>query len=225
MNKTNLVADVDVGDLDGDVLERHVLPRRRRVLHHHGRRVVVLVVLAVQVGELAPVRLLLARADQARDVQALGKELEVLHELVGLVARVQDAQLGEDAHVRALEADAALEQRLQRVDVAAAAVELDDLVELVGVDDDVEPAQLCFCFVLCFCVGCFCFWWLGRRVFFGFFGGGGGGKQHKYRPPPPKKTPYPTCASLSSPSSTHANATSFHVRLLLALRAASTASW
>ncbi len=59
-----------------------------------------------------------------------------------LVLGVQDAQLGEDAHVRALEADAALQQRHELVKVAAPLVELGHLVEVVGVDDDVEAAQL-----------------------------------------------------------------------------------
>jgi len=38
--------------------------------------------LDVQEGELLPVLLLLAHADEARDVEALGKQLQVLHQLL-----------------------------------------------------------------------------------------------------------------------------------------------
>ncbi len=41
--------------------------------------------------------LLLAHADEARDVDALAEQLQVLHQLLGAVLGVQQAQLRENA--------------------------------------------------------------------------------------------------------------------------------
>lgn len=71
------------------------MPQTSRPPHTH---------LDVQVHQLLPVLLLLAYAYEARDVDALAKQLEVLHQLVRLELGVQDAQLSEDAHVRTLQA-------------------------------------------------------------------------------------------------------------------------
>jgi hypothetical protein len=60
--------------------------------------------LDVQVHQLLPVALLLAHAYEARNVEPLAKQLQVLHQLVRLELGIQDAQLGEDAHVSALQA-------------------------------------------------------------------------------------------------------------------------
>mmetsp|Transcript_9511 Transcript_9511/g.23660 ORF Transcript_9511/g.23660 Transcript_9511/m.23660 type:complete len:355 (-) Transcript_9511:2555-3619(-) len=77
-----LIKEVGVRDLHGDVLERDVLPGLGRVVHHHRRRVVVLVILNVEEGQRLPVHLLLANADESRDVDLVGEQLEVLHQLV-----------------------------------------------------------------------------------------------------------------------------------------------
>jgi len=61
------------------------------VRHHDERGVVILVVRHVQEYQLAPVVLLLARADEARDVEPRAEQLQVLHQLVRLVLGVQDA--------------------------------------------------------------------------------------------------------------------------------------
>ena len=86
-----LVVHLRVGHLDGDVLELDMLPGGGRVRHHDQRRVVVLVVGHVQEDKLAPVLLLLAHTDEARDVEARRKQLQVLHQLLRLVLGVQDA--------------------------------------------------------------------------------------------------------------------------------------
>ena len=59
--------------------------------------------LYVQVHQLPPVALLLAHTYEAGDVQPLAKQLEVLHKLLRLELGIQDAQLGEDAHVGTLQ--------------------------------------------------------------------------------------------------------------------------
>mmetsp|Transcript_29787 Transcript_29787/g.50046 ORF Transcript_29787/g.50046 Transcript_29787/m.50046 type:complete len:229 (+) Transcript_29787:1442-2128(+) len=110
--------------------------------HHDLRGIVVLVVLDVQKGELLPVLLRLAHADKLGDVDARGEELEVLHQLLGLVLGVEAAQLREDAHVRALKPEPRLHKRKQRLKLAVVLVELADLLQLVRLHDDVEAAQL-----------------------------------------------------------------------------------
>mmetsp|Transcript_2450 Transcript_2450/g.6170 ORF Transcript_2450/g.6170 Transcript_2450/m.6170 type:complete len:320 (-) Transcript_2450:3540-4499(-) len=137
-----LVVHLHARHLDADVLELHVLPRVGRVGDHDGRGVVKLVVRDVQEGELLPVLELLAHTNEARNVEARGKQLEVLHEALRLVLGVQDAELGEDAHVRAFQADAALHERDKLLKVALRLVVAADLLEVVRVDNDVERAQL-----------------------------------------------------------------------------------
>mmetsp|Transcript_2864 Transcript_2864/g.8698 ORF Transcript_2864/g.8698 Transcript_2864/m.8698 type:complete len:265 (-) Transcript_2864:3508-4302(-) len=136
------VVQLHVRNLDQNIFERAVIPRVRRVVDHHHRRVVVLVVLAVQEGQLLPVLLLVARADEARDVDARGIQLDVLHQRLDLKLGVHDAQLGEDAHVRALQPQARLEQCDELVELALALVEVGNLVQLVGVHDDVQARHL-----------------------------------------------------------------------------------
>jgi hypothetical protein len=77
-----------------------------------------------------------------RDVDARVVELEVLHEALGLVARVEDGELGEHAGVRALEVEAVLDQSDDLFRVPAALVVAHQLVHLVAVDDDVQARGL-----------------------------------------------------------------------------------
>lgn len=83
-----LVKDVGRTALDRDVLEADVLPGGGRVLHHHVERIVELVILFVEEGQLVPELLLLAGANEARDVDAGGEELQVLHKLGRRMVRV-----------------------------------------------------------------------------------------------------------------------------------------
>mmetsp|Transcript_5001 Transcript_5001/g.13054 ORF Transcript_5001/g.13054 Transcript_5001/m.13054 type:complete len:1209 (-) Transcript_5001:895-4521(-) len=137
-----LVVQLVVRNLHHDVLERDVLPCRRAVLHHHVRGVVVLVVRHVQVRERLPVPLLLARPDKLGDVQLVGEQLQMLHELLLLVARVQDAELRVDSHVSTLESKSRLHQRQQLVKLARTLVVLAHLLELVSLHDDAQTAEL-----------------------------------------------------------------------------------
>ena len=84
----------------------------------------------------------LAHADELRDVDARGEQLQVLRQLLGSEARVHDAQLREDAHVAALQPHARLQQRGDLVEVAAREVKLDDRLQLIRLHDDIEAAQL-----------------------------------------------------------------------------------
>ena len=111
------------------------------MLHHHLARVVKLVVAAVHVREFGPQSDLVAHRDDSRDVDASAKQAEVLHELVRHVVGVQDAELGKDAHVRAIDADASLHERDELGELAANLVVLADGIELVGLNDDVKTAS------------------------------------------------------------------------------------
>lgn len=128
--------------LGDELLELVLLPGLGRVRHHGEHRVVELLVLVVEEDELGPQVRRLGRAQHLRDVQARPEELEVLAHLLGPVLAVEDGELGEHAHVRALEPECLLEQRDELVEVAAVLVVVDELVELVGVHDDVQAAHL-----------------------------------------------------------------------------------
>mmetsp|Transcript_6965 Transcript_6965/g.21994 ORF Transcript_6965/g.21994 Transcript_6965/m.21994 type:complete len:213 (+) Transcript_6965:927-1565(+) len=137
-----LVVDLRVGHLCDRLLELDVLERDGRVLHHREARVVKLVVVRVQEDELLPVVAVLARREQLADVELGPEELDVLHQLLRAVLCVEDAELGEDAHVRALEVEAALHQLHHLVEEAVLLVRVDQALELVRVDDDEHRADL-----------------------------------------------------------------------------------
>mmetsp|Transcript_17321 Transcript_17321/g.52086 ORF Transcript_17321/g.52086 Transcript_17321/m.52086 type:complete len:426 (+) Transcript_17321:918-2195(+) len=136
------VQNICSADLDSHILELHMLPSNARVLHHARGRVIVLVVRAVQKRELLPQLLLVGHADEARDVDACGEELQVLHQLLWAVTPVHDAELRENAHVGALQTDAVLQQVDELRKVALGLVVLGHLVQLIRVDNDRQAAQL-----------------------------------------------------------------------------------
>lgn len=85
-----------------------VCPRgiQREILHHLAHDLLQLYStphLDVQVHQLPPVSLFLAHPDEPWDVEALAKQLQVLHQLLWLELGIQDTQLGEDAHVCTLQ--------------------------------------------------------------------------------------------------------------------------
>ena len=77
------------------------------------------------------------------NVDSRPEQLEVLAHLLRLVLGVEDGQLGEHAHVRALQTERSLEQADELHEVAAVLVVVDEVFELVGVHDDVQTAHLC----------------------------------------------------------------------------------
>ena len=112
------------------------------MLHHGGDGVVVLLVLVVQEDQLGPEVGLLSGTQHLGDVDARPEELQMLAHLGRLVLAVEDGQLGEHAHMRALQTECGLQQRDQLVKVAARLVVADELLQLVGVHHDVQTAHL-----------------------------------------------------------------------------------
>ena len=144
-----LVVKVEVGNLGDDVLELHMLPGIGGVVDHGEGSVVVLVVVDVQEGELGPLLIGLTGADDLGDVDALVEELQVLHQLLLLVSRVQDRELREHSNVSALKTKSRLEQRNELLKETTLLIVADELLKLVTVDDDVKTADLCKAELLC----------------------------------------------------------------------------
>lgn len=91
IESNGLVVDLSIGNLHGNVLELHVLPCNGGVTHHDQCCIVVLVVLDVQEHQLLPVMVLLACLDEAWDIDARTEQLQVLHQFLCLVLRIQNA--------------------------------------------------------------------------------------------------------------------------------------
>jgi hypothetical protein len=66
----------------------------------------------------------------------------MLAQLLGAVLGVEDGQLGEHAHVHAVQAQASLQQRHELHEVPTGLVVRDKLVKLVGLHNNVETADL-----------------------------------------------------------------------------------
>ena len=66
----------------------------------------------------------------------------MLSQFSGLVLGVQNGQLGEHAHVGALQAQGGLQQTHQLLEVAPLLIVVVQVLQLVGVDDDVKAAHL-----------------------------------------------------------------------------------
>ena len=128
--------------LGDDVFELALLPGVRGVAHHGDDGVVELLVLVVQEDQLGPQVCLLGRPQHLGDVDAGPEELQVLPHLLGLELGVEDGQLGEHAHVGALQAQRRLQQGDQLLEVAPVLVVADELLQLVSVDHDVQAADL-----------------------------------------------------------------------------------
>ena len=132
-----VVAELEGGHLVDGVLEHLVVPRQHGVVHHHARRGVPLLVLAVDVADLCPVVVLLADDNDLVAVETRLPELDVLHQLVAFVLRVQHGEVREHADVRALAVQPLLEESNQLLNTATRLEEVDELVQLVSHDDDV----------------------------------------------------------------------------------------
>ena len=136
------VVDLQVGDLDNDVLERVVLPRIGRALHHRQSGVVPLVVVAVQEHQLGPQIGLLRCTDHLRDVDARPEQLQVLHHTIRVVLGQSDTQLGEHTHVSPLQPETGLEDRDKLIKVTVALILADEGLQLLGVHNQVQTANL-----------------------------------------------------------------------------------
>lgn len=76
------------------------------------------------------------------DVDSGPEELQVLPHLLRFELGVQNSQLGEHAHVCALQAERRLQQSDELLKVASVLVVADQVLQLIGVDHNVEAADL-----------------------------------------------------------------------------------
>ncbi|PNY29194.1 Uncharacterized protein TCAP_00893 [Tolypocladium capitatum] len=136
------VVDLEVGNLDHNLLELLVLPRVLGSLDDGERSIVKLVIVAVAEDQLRPQVGFLAGADHLGHVHSGPEELDVLHETLRVVSGEGNAQLREHSHVGTLEAEALLEKADELIKVAIALVLLDECQKLLGVNNQVQAADL-----------------------------------------------------------------------------------
>jgi len=70
------------------------------------------------------------------------EEFQVLPHLLRFVLAVENGQLSEHPHVRPLQAKSGFQQEDKLFKVASVLVVVDELLQLIGVHYDVEPADL-----------------------------------------------------------------------------------
>ena len=133
-----LVEELLVADLLDDIEELGLVEAVGGVLHHSTDSHVVILGLDVEVDSFVPEAGVLAGAEDLGDVHTVPEDLEVLHDLLLAVLGVEDGELGEDAGVGVLEAEALLHDLEDLVVVAAGLVGVDEGLEVVGRDDDGE---------------------------------------------------------------------------------------
>eukprot|EP00123_Amoebidium_parasiticum_P016952 comp23654_c0_seq1/m.40409 comp23654_c0_seq1/g.40409 ORF comp23654_c0_seq1/g.40409 comp23654_c0_seq1/m.40409 type:complete len:589 (+) comp23654_c0_seq1:220-1986(+) len=137
-----LVDNLRVGALAQRVLELRMLPGISGVLHHRQGCIVELVVVHVEEHQFLPQVRILGSTHNLGDVDTGPEELEVLHHLLGLVAGVEDCQLRKHAHVRTLQTKTGLQKGDDLIEVAPADVVVDQLLQLVGMDHNVQTGNL-----------------------------------------------------------------------------------
>ncbi len=113
------------------------------VLHHGVGGQVVLNVVHVQEHRLLPVVVALAGVDQLWDFQLRNVHLDEVHEFLGFVLGLEDAELCVHANVRPLAAEAAVEECEELLKVPRPLVVSDELLEVIRVHDDVHACNLC----------------------------------------------------------------------------------
>mmetsp|Transcript_7994 Transcript_7994/g.24161 ORF Transcript_7994/g.24161 Transcript_7994/m.24161 type:complete len:827 (-) Transcript_7994:2764-5244(-) len=136
------VVDLMVGDLLEDHLELVMRVRNCAVRHHRIRRSVELVVVRIEEDGLGPEVVALARLNQLGDVELRGVHLDEVHELLGLVLRVQNRELGVHADVGALAAEAGVQKLDELLEVAVLLVLRGKVLQVVRVHDDVHTRDL-----------------------------------------------------------------------------------
>lgn len=77
------------------------------------------------------------------DVDSGPEELQMLPHLLRFELGIENGELGEHAHVGALQAQRGLQQGDELLEVASVLVVADQVLQLVGVDHDVKAADLC----------------------------------------------------------------------------------
>mmetsp|Transcript_102832 Transcript_102832/g.290759 ORF Transcript_102832/g.290759 Transcript_102832/m.290759 type:complete len:976 (+) Transcript_102832:1169-4096(+) len=115
---------------------------RGAVGHHGVRRSVKLIVVGVQEDGMLPQVVPLAGVDELGNVELGSVQLDEIHQLLGLVLGIQDRQLSVHTDVRAVAAEAAVEQADELLEVAVVLVLGDQLLQVICVHNDVHARNL-----------------------------------------------------------------------------------
>mmetsp|Transcript_71220 Transcript_71220/g.201809 ORF Transcript_71220/g.201809 Transcript_71220/m.201809 type:complete len:370 (+) Transcript_71220:939-2048(+) len=142
VERDGAVVELHVRDLLHDHLELVMSESHGAVGHHRVRGRVVLVVVGVEVHCLLPEEVALAGMDELGDVELRGVHLDEIHKLLRLVLCIQDAELCVHADVRALAGEAGIQEADKLLEVAPLLVVRDELLQMVGVHDDVHAGDL-----------------------------------------------------------------------------------
>ena len=135
-----LVHDLGIADLGNRVQEEIVLPGRSAV-HHHLDGIVVQLVGHVKVHGRREQTSPLASTNNLANIELAEEHLAMLHDLVGNMLGVENAQLGEDADVSILETKSLLKERNEMSEEAKVRVVSNDLIDVIGVLNDLKTAS------------------------------------------------------------------------------------
>mmetsp|Transcript_27593 Transcript_27593/g.79608 ORF Transcript_27593/g.79608 Transcript_27593/m.79608 type:complete len:1497 (-) Transcript_27593:110-4600(-) len=136
----SLVHNLGIADL-GDGVQKEIVLPCGGALHHHFDGVVVLLVRHVKVHGRGEQTSPLASTDNLANIELAEEHLAMLHNLVGHVLGVENAQLSKDTNVSILETKSLLEQRDEVGEVAKVGVVRNNLIDVVGVLDDLKTAS------------------------------------------------------------------------------------
>jgi hypothetical protein len=128
----SLVVQLHIGNLDGHVLELHMIPSFWRMTHHCSSSIVELIILNIQVCKFLPVLLFVANTDKSWNVDTSGKKLEMLHKLLWTVFGIQSAQFCEDAHMGTLQTEPTFHKCDELIETTPVLVVLTDLFQIIN---------------------------------------------------------------------------------------------
>mmetsp|Transcript_53199 Transcript_53199/g.78974 ORF Transcript_53199/g.78974 Transcript_53199/m.78974 type:complete len:423 (+) Transcript_53199:745-2013(+) len=136
----SLVVKLLVANLGRCIQEVLEIKANGRVIDHGLQCLVEVLGEAVQENSLGPVAALGASSQHLRHLEALGVSLDVVHQGRGAVLRVHDSEGAEDALVGVglLKQNAFFQEHDEFLVVAKTFVSEDELVQVIGLDDDVQ---------------------------------------------------------------------------------------
>lgn len=112
------------------------------MLHHGENSVIKFVIVDVEHDLFGMQVRFLTRPNDLGYIDSRPKQLEMLHRLLRLVFRVEDGEFSEHGHMRSLKTQASFHQRDQLVKEAVVFVLMDEFLQFLGMDDQVETANL-----------------------------------------------------------------------------------
>ena len=148
------VVNLEIGRLDDDLFERIVFlslvldsnnggyPCVYGMFHHCENSIVKLVVVDVEHDLFSVQGSLFARTDDLGNVDPRPEKLEMFHSLLWFVLGVEDREFREHSHVCPLKTETSLHQCNEFIKEAIVFVLLNQLLQFLGMDNQVETADL-----------------------------------------------------------------------------------